>query len=164
MCTTTRVLAVLTWLMVGAAHADPRIGDPAPRAALTGLDGKPVTLPVGKPFIVDFFATWCGPCHQAVGVLDGLVRAAGGKIALVVVDVKESAEPVQTFLADHPLPPGAVMALDPTGENAQRWGQHRFPTTYIIDAAGVIRHINRGFGPGYEERMRTWLKPFMKEE
>ena len=127
MCTTTRVLAVLTWLMVGAAHADPRIGDPAPRAALTGLDGKPVTL-------------------------------------LVVVDVKESAEPVQTFLADHPLPPGAVMALDPTGENAQRWGQHRFPTTYIIDAAGVIRHINRGFGPGYEERMRTWLKPFMKEE
>jgi hypothetical protein len=39
------------------------------------------------------------------------------------------------------------------------YGQHRFPTTFIVDGAGVIRHLNRGFGSGYEERMRKWLRP-----
>jgi thiol-disulfide isomerase/thioredoxin len=155
-------IALLT-LLGGPALADPRIGDPAPSATLTDLAGKPLVLPAGKPMIVDFFATWCGPCHEAVAVLDAIYRMAGGKLALVIVDVKEDAERVNAFLAEHPLPPGAVMALDPKGETAQRWGQHRFPTTFILDGSGVIRHINRGFGSGYEERMRTWLKPFTKD-
>lgn len=104
--------------------------------------------------VVDFFATWCGPCHQAMAALDEIVRRRGVK--LVVVDVGEPPERVHAFFAAHPLPPGAELVLDATAEAARRWGARRFPTTFIL-RDGVIRHINRGYGPGYPLRVDGWI-------
>jgi hypothetical protein len=78
---------------------------------------------------------------------------------LVIVDVGEAAEKVAAFYATHTVPKGAKLVLDRDGTAARLWGQDRFPTTFVIDAAGIIRHINRGFGPGYEQRLRGWLEP-----
>jgi cytochrome c biogenesis protein CcmG/thiol:disulfide interchange protein DsbE len=155
--------ALLAWVVLTVVRpvaADPGIGDRAPALDLPGLDGKRVSLPA-RPVVVDFFATWCEPCHLAMEALGRLVREAGGKVDLVVVDVSEPAERVEAFLASHPLPAGARLGLDASGEAARRWGQHRFPTTFVVDGSGVIRHINRGFGSGYEQRMRGWLRPFL---
>jgi cytochrome c biogenesis protein CcmG/thiol:disulfide interchange protein DsbE len=151
---------ILTFLMLisAPAVADPRIGDAAPQLVLPGLDGKAVSLPQRR-VVVDFFATWCEPCHRAIAALDRLVRESNGELALIIVDVKEPREQVAAWLATHPLPPGATLVLDSDGSAAMRWGQHRFPTTFIVDAGGVIRHINRGYGPQYEQRLRGWLAP-----
>jgi thiol-disulfide isomerase/thioredoxin len=121
----------------------PPLGDPALTAALTS-----------GVVVVDFFATWCGPCHEAMAVLDELVRRRG--LQLVVVDVGEPAERVHAFFAAHPLPPGARLVVDGEGEAARRWGQHRFPTTFVL-GGGKIRHINRGFGSGYARRLDQWV-------
>ena len=133
-------------LLGGSALADPIIGERAP--PLPDVDvGSGVIL-------VDFFATWCGPCHEAMAALDEIARRRGVK--LVVVDVGEPPERVQAFFAAHPLPPGARVVTDTTADAAHRWGQKRFPTTFVL-GAGTIRHINRGYGPGYARRLDGWV-------
>ena len=138
---------MIVMLWCGAAAADPIIGERAP--PLPDVDVATGVV------LVDFFATWCGPCHEAMAALDDIVKRRG--VPLVVVDVGEPAERVQAFVAAHPLPAGARLVLDGNGELARRWGQHRFPTTFVL-RDGVIRHINRGYGPGYARRMDGWVK------
>jgi hypothetical protein len=87
-------------------------------------------------------------------VLDAIARRRG--VRLVVVDVGEAQETVEAWFAAHPLPPGAQLVLDPQAEASRRWGQHRFPTTFVL-GGGTIRHINRGFGPGYAARLDRWV-------
>jgi thiol-disulfide isomerase/thioredoxin len=142
--------------------AELQIGDPARALDLAGLDGKMVKTEElrGRVTVVDFFATWCGPCHEAMAVLDGLARA-NPRLQLVVVDVGEEREVVRAFFAQHPLPPGARLLLDGKAEAGRRWGQRRFPTTFVLDGSGVVRHINRGYGPGYAARMAGWIRGLM---
>jgi len=50
------------------------------------------------------------------------------------------------------------VALDRDAAASIRWGHTRYPTTFLVDDKGIVRHINRGFGPGYEERLRGWAR------
>jgi thiol-disulfide isomerase/thioredoxin len=128
-----------------APLAPPIIGDRAP-----ALDADVQSGVV----LVDFFATWCAPCLEAMAALDEVARRRA--VRVVVVDVGEPAERVRAFVAAHPLPAGATLVLDERGEAARRWGQHRFPTTFVL-ADGLIRHINRGYGSGYAARIDRWV-------
>jgi len=141
-----RCAALLILLSGSIAYADPIIGERAPPLPEVEL-GKDVV-------IVDFFATWCGPCHEAMAALSDI--AARRKVELVVVDVGEPKERVDAWFAANPLPAGARVVLDPRAEASHRWGQHRFPTTFVV-GGGTIRHINRGFGPGYARRLDDWV-------
>jgi thiol-disulfide isomerase/thioredoxin len=144
-------LALAILFVTATAAADPIIGDPIIGSLAPPLEDQKLGDGV---VVVDFFATWCEPCRLAMAALDELVRRRG--IKLVVVDVGEPAAVVNAFVAAHPLPPNATLVMDPRAEAAQRWGQHRFPTTFVL-GGGVIRHINRGYGPGYAARLDGWV-------
>ena len=153
---------------VGVASAMPPrdapvIGDVAPPVAAETLDGAP--LPAGGPSggvtVVDFFATWCRPCHRALADLAAVRANLGPRVRILLIDVEEDPAKVRRFLATTPLPEGAQVALDRSGAMARRWGQDRFPTTFLLDDKNVIRHINRGWGAGYRDRLSHWLRPML---
>jgi thiol-disulfide isomerase/thioredoxin len=117
-----------------------RRGKAPPTEAFSAPDGKPTTLAafIGKPFLVNLWATWCGPCVKELPSLDRLAVRAGSKLRVVVVnqdDTKQAIDPVPGWWAAHPLP---HLALYRDGPNALgfAYASGMLPTTVLYDAKG----------------------------
>jgi thiol-disulfide isomerase/thioredoxin len=137
------------------------IGQPRPALEVDALDGGLVNdaRVKGHALIVDFFATWCEPCHRALADLIAARGASGATgVTIVLVDLGEPRAVVRKWAASAKLPDDVTIAVDPDGIAARRWGARRLPTTYLVDADGVVRHINRGWGPGYRDRLSRWMR------
>jgi cytochrome c biogenesis protein CcmG/thiol:disulfide interchange protein DsbE len=142
------------------AGGRPGVGDVAPSLELDALDGKAFRQSqlLGRVTVVDFSATWCRPCREARRDLATILGDLGPRIHVVLVDVGEDPALVRRSLDEERPPIGTTVLLDRDGAAARRWGQDRFPTTFLLDESGVIRHINRGWGAGYRERVIGWLR------
>ena len=92
---------------------------------------------VGKPALVNFFASWCEPCREEAPVLAGL--AASGVVPIYGIDYKDRPEAARKFLNLIGNPYSRV-ASDAAGRTAIDFGLYGVPETYIIDAKGAIRY------------------------
>lgn len=137
------------------------IGDPLPPLALAEPGGAKVELPAatrGKIVVLDLFATWCRPCKESMPALERLRREFP---QVTFVSVGEDDDPSLLLPFVRGLGVGARVLHDPGRRAYQALGAHRLPTTYLIDATGVVRKINHGSGSGFEERLRGWIRALL---
>ncbi len=117
-------------------------GDKAPEFKLRDMDGQFVNLSDfrGKVVMVHFWATWCPPCVEEIPTLAYLNQElAGTDFALLAISVDESgASAVGSFLRQKGL--SVPVLLDPDRATAAHYGTFKFPETYILDRAGIVRY------------------------
>jgi cytochrome c biogenesis protein CcmG/thiol:disulfide interchange protein DsbE len=121
------------------------VGNQAPDIDAIGIDGQPVRLADfrGRPVIVNFWASWCGPCRDEMPLLrDELAKHAADGLAIVGVIFKDSADPAREFADSF----GATWpsATDPDGSIAKAYRMVAPPQSYFIDRSGVLRSIHIG--------------------
>jgi cytochrome c biogenesis protein CcmG/thiol:disulfide interchange protein DsbE len=128
------------------------IGKAAPALALSAIEGLqdgPRAIPLltsellqkGDVTVVNFWASWCGPCIEEHPLLIELEQKA--KVRVVGVNYKDAAANARRFLGRYGNPFAAVGA-DTTGRTAIEWGVYGMPETFILDGQGRIAYKHVG--------------------
>ncbi len=140
----SRALRV-TLLALGAATAMGahalEAGQPAPEL---GLQGATLADMKGKVVLVDFWASWCGPCKQSFPFMNELqakYKSQGLEVVGVNVDAKR--DDADKFLAE--VPARFTVAFDAKGESARRFEVKSMPSSLIVGRDGKVVASHRGF-------------------
>jgi cytochrome c biogenesis protein CcmG/thiol:disulfide interchange protein DsbE len=141
------------------------IGRPVPQTDFPALEellenGRPVPgfhatdLAKGKVSVVNFWASWCGPCIEEHPLLIELRNRSG--VDIFGVNYKDQPEAGRRFIGRYGNPFTAV-GTDRSGRNAIEWGVYGMPETFVIDGAGKIafKHV----GPISKESLEKKLLP-----
>ncbi|MGE3912559.1 MAG: redoxin domain-containing protein [Chloroflexota bacterium] len=135
----------------------PRVGAPAPDIRLTALDGTPVALSAlrGRVVLVNFWASWCGPCEQEMADLQRLYDEERGR-GLVILGVNEGEEPgrVAGFLSRYGITFPTVTDTDRSV--TRRYQVYGLPNSFLVDGDGIVRA--RIVGPFSLQQMRHHLE------
>lgn len=162
------VFVVLVGFLGVGLKLDPRevpsplIGKPAPDFSLPQLHNpEKVFSPkdaVGKVWLLNVWASWCGGCRDEHPVLMRLAQSS--QVPLYGMDYKDRRDEALTWLKQwgNPYP---VTVMDETGRAGIDYGVYGVPETYVIDKTGVIRY--KQIGPLDEETVQGKILPLVQE-
>lgn len=141
------------------ALPSPLIGKPAPAFALRKLASEEQMTQqdlIGRPLLVNFWASWCAACRDEHPLL---MRLAGEGVEIVGFDYKDSDAEGLRWLQRHGNPYRSI-AADPEGRAGLDWGVYGVPETYVLDAEGRI--VYKQIGPLTEAVWREKIQPLMQ--
>jgi len=137
----------------------PLVGQPALPFKLDLLDGTKFNLAdyKGKVVVLDFWATWCGPCLQSMPLVDAVIRDfADRNVTLVAVNMEEQPEQIKATLERHKLE--VRVALDRDGVVAGKYAVTAIPQTVIVDRDGKIARLFVGGGKKMADALKKALE------
>jgi thiol-disulfide isomerase/thioredoxin len=134
------------------------IGRPAPTFNLADLNGRKVSLDQfkGKVVMLDFWATWCGPCRMTMPLLENLQKEYANTIVLLAINLQEPGDAVRDFARAQNL--HSQVLLDEEGTVGQTYGADAIPMQVLIDKEGIVRDIMTGFNPRMAARLRSEIE------
>ena len=139
-----------------------------PSVTLKDINGKTINTAElqndGKPFIIDFFATWCKPCNRELDaiaeVYDEWREETGVKIFAVSIDVAQNVNKVKPLVESHGWEYDVL--LDPNSDFKRALGIQMIPYVLIVDGKGQVVYKHNGYTEGAEieliEKVRELIK------
>jgi peroxiredoxin len=155
--------SIVAALLAATAQAAPVLQAPAPDFTLRSSEGRNLRLGEqrGQVVLLNFWASWCGPCQQEMPHLNRLheqYRAAG----LLMLGVNIDEDPRVALQAAARLGVKFTVLLDAEKTVSQLYALGSMPATVLIDRDGRVRHLHRGYRDGvealYEQQIRELLK------
>ena len=158
------IVTALIMLFAGEASAQ------LPSVTLKTLDGKAVNTDTlnnqGRPFIIDFFATWCKPCNRELDaiseVYDEWREQTGVKIFAVSIDQGQNINKVKPLVDNHGWDYDVL--LDPNGDLKRAFGVQMIPYVLIVDGTGQIVYKHNGYTDGAEDELIQKVRELVKSE
>jgi thiol-disulfide isomerase/thioredoxin len=143
-------------------------GTPAPAFATTSVAGKPLSLRGlrGKVVLLDYWATWCGPCRMATPTLQALHRQFGAKGLAVVglsVDDPSTVPQVRPFLKRMGVTYTVAASPRANARAAQAYRVDGIPSQYLIDKKGVVRWSQGGYSPAERQELAVLIRKLLAE-
>jgi len=143
----SQIFSILS-LRISGGDVAPQVNAYAPDFELISLSGSSLSLSSlrGKPVVVNFWATWCAPCVEEMPAIQKYYEKYPGEFEVVAVNADEPEIDVRQFVSDMGLTFNVV--LDPGGKIQGVYQLRGYPTTFFVDAAGIIRveHIGQLHG------------------
>jgi peroxiredoxin len=152
-----------TGLLANHALAEPASGE-APDFTLASNQGPNLRLQEqrGDVIMLNFWASWCGPCRTEMPVLDVLhqrFQAAGFKV--IGVNVDSAPAKAERLLAE--LNVKFPILFDPSGDVSASYQVNAMPSTVLIDRDGQMRYRHEGYKLGYDDLYRTQIRELISE-
>ena len=140
------------------------VGRKAPVFSVAGIDGTVLTLQTyeGQVLVIDFWATWCGPCRQAMPELAKLYETHESQGLRVLGITDEDRRKVLGFLGTNPVP--YAIGIDTTQEVARTYGVRSLPTAWVVGRDGRVRDIVVGGGSRAMERIESAVQDALAAE
>ena len=130
------------------------IGQEAPVFELPDLAGRSVSLGQyqGRIVLLDFWATWCGPCRLSMPLLEDLQKEYPNDLVLLAVNLQEPPDDVRRYVDRQRI--RSRVLLDQEGRVGGAYGSESIPMQVLIDQKGIIRHVQVGFSPSMGARLK----------
>src|ERR1700735_2345131 len=137
---------------------------PASNVAAGATAGAPVSLAglKGQVVLINFWASWCGPCRQEMPVLDQLYRKykpAG--FTLLGVNVEPKSADALGFLKTTPV--SFPILFDTQSKVSNLYEVAGMPSTVIVDRKGTVRYVHQGYKPGDESQYQDQIRSLLRE-
>jgi len=156
-------------LIIRAFHGSgTMIGEPAPDFAFERFEGQPSRLSAlkGHVVVLDFWATWCGPCREEMPGLESLAREyeAQGVVFLAAneqgdgVSVDEARDAVERWVLEDLSMANYAVFAEPTA--ADQYQVHTLPSVFVINGEGLI--VASGRGMVAKATVKEWVERALK--
>ena len=159
---TKSLLASFFFIATSASALE--LGQVAPDFTLKSMAGTNLNLAEqrGKIIVINFWASWCGPCRKEMPVLQKFYEKYQDLgVSVWGVNVEQENQAGRDFLADLKLT--FPILFDETNTISANYQVEAMPTTIIIDRDGVVRYAFQGYKPGYEKKYAKAIKKLIRE-
>jgi len=146
------------------ALRSPLIGQPAPTFELVGLDGRSEDSAglLGRVVIVNFWASWCGPCRTEMPILEQLHKQYRAK-GFTMVGVNVEPNSADALKALQKTPVSFPILFDTDSTVSKLYQVQGMPNTVILDRKGNVRYVHRGYKPGDENIYLDQIRALIRE-
>jgi thiol-disulfide isomerase/thioredoxin len=112
--------------------------------------------------MINFWATWCGPCRKEMPLLDALYkRYSKLGFTLVGVNVEEDSSGAGSYLEETPV--SFPILFDAKNQVSELYDVNAMPTTVLVDRQGNMRFLHKGYKPGDEDEYQNWIRALIRE-
>lgn len=156
--------ALAVGLCVNAPVGAGDFGGPAPDFTLPDAEGVAITLSElkGEVVMLNFWASWCGPCRQEMPLLDAIYQKyAPLGFTLLGINVEENSADGEAWLQERPV--SFPVLYDPANGVSKLYDVIAMPSTVLIDRQGNVRYLHHGYKPGYENTYIDQVRALARE-